>query len=56
MKIYTIAEIAKLLRTNKACVYKCIHEGKLKAFKIGTYKVTEESFLEFIKNAEKEAV
>ncbi|MEG1027924.1 MAG: helix-turn-helix domain-containing protein [Oscillospiraceae bacterium] len=57
MTIYTVVEAAKMLRTNPTRVYNAIHSGELKAFKLGQYKVTDESILEFIKNSEsKQAV
>jgi len=39
--IYTVNEVAELLRTNRNFVYNEIRKGKLNAVKIGTTKVRE---------------
>jgi len=46
--IYTISEVAKLLKTNKNYIYQIIKEGKLKTVKIGTLKVRESDLQKFI--------
>lgn len=52
MTIYTVPEAAKLLRTNPTRIYNAIHDGELKAFKLGQYKITDEAIMEFIRNSE----
>lgn len=37
--IYSVNEVAKILRVNKGSVYSLIHNGLLGAIKFGTYKV-----------------
>lgn len=38
-KIYTIREIANILQVSKKTIYRYIHSGKLKATKIGQWRV-----------------
>lgn len=37
--LYNIAEVAKLLKTNKNFVYEEIRKGKIPVLKMGSYKV-----------------
>ena len=37
--LYTVTEVAKLLKVNRNHIYKLIKEGELKAVKIGSIKV-----------------
>ena len=49
--IYTVEEIAKLLKLNKATVFRYIKQGKLKATQLGgarQYRITESSYNKFI--------
>ncbi len=49
IKVYTVEEIAELLKVTKTTVYSYIKKGELKAKKIGKYyRITEESLREFI--------
>ncbi|MEG0835902.1 MAG: helix-turn-helix domain-containing protein [Christensenella sp.] len=52
MNIYTISEVAKIIRTNPATVYKLIHAGVLPAMKLGQYKVREEALAQFLADCE----
>jgi excisionase family DNA binding protein len=46
--LYTVAEIAKLIKTNTAYVYQLINTGLLPVLKLGSYKVRRSSLLEFV--------
>lgn len=50
--IYTVAETAKLLKTNPAYVYKLINSGLLPALKLGGLKVRKVALLDFLKKYE----
>ena len=50
--LYTVAEVAKLIKTNPAYVYDIIKAGLLPGLKIGSMKITRTSLLEFIKKYE----
>lgn len=52
MKLLTVAETAKVLRTNPASVYKLIHAGVLPNIKLGQYKIREEALEQFLANSE----
>ncbi|MEG1061989.1 MAG: helix-turn-helix domain-containing protein [Oscillospiraceae bacterium] len=52
MKLFTISEVAKILRTNPASVYELVHAGFLPAMKLGQYKVREESLERFLAECE----
>ena len=47
--LYTVSEVAKLLRCNKEYVYKLIRQRLLPAIKLGVYKVRREALLEFLR-------
>ncbi|MEG2343524.1 MAG: helix-turn-helix domain-containing protein [Acidaminococcaceae bacterium] len=51
--LVTVAEAAKLLKTNPATVYKLIKEKKLVALKLGVMKIRYETLKEFLANEEK---
>ena len=40
--LYTVTEVAKLLKVNRNFVYKIINDGELEAVKIGSIKVKRE--------------
>lgn len=44
--LYTVQEVAKLIKTNPAYVYLLINEGLLPVLKLGSYKVRKVSLLE----------
>lgn len=46
--LYTIAEVASLLKVNKNMVYDLINGGYLKSIKFGCRKVTRKAILEFL--------
>lgn len=50
--LYTVPEVAKLIKTNQAYVYNLIKIGLLPVLKLGSYKVRKESLLEFLKKYE----
>ena len=53
MKLYTVAEIAEILKVNKNTVYELINSGKLPTIKgVGRIKITEEAFTEYIRKIE----
>ena len=47
--LYTVAEVAELIKTNSAYVYDLIKVGLLPALKLGSMKVTRLALLEFLK-------
>ena len=51
--LLTVAEAAKLLRTNPATVYKLIKDKKIVALKLGAKKIRYETLKEFLANEEK---
>lgn len=46
--LYTVAETAKLLKTNPNYIYDLINKGLLPALKLGSFKVRRASLLEFL--------
>ena len=46
--LYTVTEVAKMLKVNRNHIYKLIKEGELKAVKIGSIKVRKEDLEEYI--------
>ena len=50
--IYTVAETAKLLKTNPAYIYKLINAGILPALRLGGMKIRKAALLEFLKKYE----
>lgn len=54
--LYTVPEIAYTLRIHPRTAYRLIHDGKLRAVKVGSqWRVPEASLLEFIDKAGKPA-
>ena len=47
-KFYTPQEVAKLLKVSIRTVYRYLHTGKLKASKLGCWRITEEDLDDFI--------
>lgn len=47
--IYTVPEVAQLLKMNKGSVYNLINSGVLVALKLGSLKVTRYELLRFLK-------
>ena len=50
--LYTVAETAKLLKTNPNYIYDLINKGLLPALKLGSFKVRKSSLLEFLEKYE----
>lgn len=48
--IYTVNEVAKLLKVGKNKVYELIKYGHLKALKFGSIKVTHKELEKFLEN------
>ena len=48
--LYTVTEVAKLLKVNKNFVYKIINNGELEAVKIGSIKVRKEALNRYIES------
>ncbi|MDD2890865.1 MAG: helix-turn-helix domain-containing protein [bacterium] len=48
-KLYTIPEIAKLLKVSRKTIYRYIKSGKLKATKIGQWRIKQEDLNKLIK-------
>lgn len=46
--LYTVTEVAKLLKVNRNFVYKIINDGELEAVKIGSIKVKREALDRYI--------
>lgn len=50
--LYTVAEVAKLIKTNPNYVYKLIEKGFLPALKLGSYKVRKTTLINFLEKYE----
>ena len=50
--LYTVSEVAKLIKTNTNYVYELIKKGFLPALKLGSYKVRRAALLEFLEKYE----
>ena len=48
--LFTVAEVATILKTNKTYVYTLINSGLLPALKLGSLKIRKASLEEFLKN------
>ena len=48
--LYTVTEVAKMLKVNRNFVYKIINDGELEAVKIGSIKVKQEALNRYIEN------
>jgi len=48
MILYTLREIAKILKVSEKSVYRYIKSGKLKANKIGQWRIKESDLNKFI--------
>ena len=46
--LYTVTEVAKLLKVNRNFVYKIINNGELEAVRIGSIKVKREALDRYI--------
>ena len=52
-KLLTLKEVAKVLRVSERSVFRYIHGGKLKATKIGYWRISEADLKEFLKPKKK---
>lgn len=50
--LYTVAQTAKLLKTNPAYVYELIKAGHLPALRLGTFKIRKVALEDFLKRYE----
>lgn len=50
--LYTVAEVAKILKTNKNYVYQLINAGILPATQIGSIKIRHDTLAKFLAKAE----
>lgn len=49
MKLYTMKEVAEILKLNRRTIYRYLKDGKLKATKVGReWRITEPQLLAFI--------
>ena len=46
--LYTVTEVAKLLKVNKNFVYKIIKDGELEAVRVGSIKVKKEALTKYV--------
>jgi len=50
-KLLKLKEVAKLLRVSERSVFRYIHNGRLKATKIGYWRITNKDLQDFIKQS-----
>jgi excisionase family DNA binding protein len=50
--LYTVAEAAKLIKSNPTYVYELIKSGLLPVLKLGSYKIRRQSLLMFLEKYE----
>ena len=50
MSLYTVTEVAKLLKVNRNFVYDLIRKGELEAVKIGSIKVRKDAIERYIQS------
>jgi len=50
-KFYTLQEVAKLLRVSERSIYRYIKSAKLKATKVGYWRIEKKNLDTFIKNS-----
>ena len=46
--LYTVTEVAKMLKVNRNFVYKIINNGELEAVKVGSIKVKKEALTKYV--------
>ena len=46
--LYTVTEVAKMLKVNRNFVYKLIKDGELEAVKVGSIKVKKEALTKYV--------
>lgn len=47
-KLYSLQEVAKLLRVSERSVFRYIHGGKLRASKIGYWRISDNDLRDFL--------
>ena len=47
-KLYSLKEVAEILRVSERSVFRYIHSGKLRASKIGYWRIAESDLKEFL--------
>ncbi len=52
--LYTVKEVAEIMKTNPAFVYSLIKAGLLPALRLGSYKIRHETLMEFFAEHEGE--
>lgn len=56
-EIYSVSEVAEILKINKATCRNYIRDGKIKSFKVGNrIRVKQPDLLDFMKKQERETV
>ncbi len=50
--LYTVSEVAKLIKTNPAYVYELIKAGHLQVLKLGSMKIRHTTLLNFLEKYE----
>lgn len=50
--LYTVAEVAKIIKSNEDYVHKLRRAGLLKFIKLGSYKIRRETLLNFLHDYE----
>lgn len=48
--LFTVSEVAKLLKVNRNFIYDLIKNGELEAVKVGSIKVRKEAVDKYVKN------
>lgn len=52
-KLFTLQEVAKMLRVSERSVFRYIHSGKLKATKIGYWRIMDKDLKSFLQQGTK---
>ena len=47
-KFINVKEAAEALRVSERSVFRYIHDGKLKAYKVGYWRISEDDFTKFL--------
>ena len=50
--LYTVTEVAKLLKVNRTFVYELINRGELPAVKIGSLKIRKQTLKKYLEGKE----
>ncbi len=48
-KLYTVQEVSNILKVSKKTIYRMIKSGKLKAVKVGQWRIKQEDLDELLK-------